>query len=72
MLVTFRRVKGSSEQLKKDELRLISMSAHSNSVCFRYRGARCNEGAYSVGALAIVNKNRIEGALTSRTGRLME
>ena len=36
------------------------MSAHSNSVCIRYRGACCNEGAYSVGVLVIIKKT--EGA----------
>ena len=57
----------SSEQLKKDELRLISMSAHSNSVCIRYRGACCNEGAYSVGVLVIIKKTESRGR--SQAGR---
>ena len=37
------------------------MFTHSDSVCFRYRGACCNEGAYSVGALAIINKTESRG-----------
>ena len=59
--------KGLSEQLKKDELRLISMSAHSNSVRFRYRGACCNEDAYSVGVLVIIKKTESRGR--SQVGR---
>ena len=37
------------------------MSTHSNSVCFRYRDACCNEGAHAVGALAIINKTEYRG-----------
>ena len=38
------------------------MSTHSNSVCFRYRDACCNEGANAVGALRLLTKQNIGGA----------
>ena len=43
------------------------MSAHSNSVRFRYRGACCNEDAYSVGVLVIIKKTESRGR--SQAGR---
>ena len=43
------------------------MSAHSNSVCIRYWGACCNEGAYLVGVLVIIKKRESRGR--SQAGR---
>ena len=47
------------------------MSTHSNSVCFRYRDACCNEGANAVGALRLLTK-RNTGAAHKLNGTLIE